>query len=43
MENFSLSNPIVLWGVLAILLIVGLWYILLRKRAKPEEENPPKQ
>jgi len=41
-ENLNLANPIVYWGALALILIVGLWYILLRKRARPEEDNPPK-
>jgi hypothetical protein len=42
LENLRLTDPIVLVGALAIIVIVGLWYILLRKRARPEEENPPK-
>jgi len=42
LENFRLTDPIVLIGALAIIVIIGLWYILLRKRARPEEENPPK-
>ena len=34
-------NPIVLYGVLALIAIVVIWYIFLRKRANPEEENRP--
>jgi hypothetical protein len=42
LDKFHLTDPIVLIGALALIVIVGLWYILLRKRAKPEEENPPR-
>jgi hypothetical protein len=34
-------DPTIMWGVIALLAIVLIWYIFLRKRAKPEEENPP--
>jgi hypothetical protein len=35
-------DPRVMWGVIGLLCIVLIWYVFLRKRAKPEEENPPK-
>ncbi len=42
-DNINLYDTRVLIGALALIVIVGLWYILLRKRARPEEEeNPPK-
>ena len=34
-------NPLYMWGVIGLVAIVLIWYIFLRKRAKPEEENPP--
>ncbi|HEV2948942.1 MAG TPA: hypothetical protein VGX70_16330 [Gemmataceae bacterium] len=35
-------NPIVLYGVIGLIAIVIIWYVFLRKRANPEEENPPR-
>jgi hypothetical protein len=35
-------DPRIMWGVIGLLCIVLIWYVFLRKRAKPEEENPPK-
>jgi hypothetical protein len=41
-DNFNLYDTRVLIGALALIVIVGLWYILLRKRAKPEEQDQSK-
>jgi len=35
-------NPVIMWAVIGLLAIILIWYIFLRKRARPEEENPPK-
>lgn len=42
LDNFRLTDPLVLIGALALIVIIALWYIFLRKRGRPEEENPPK-
>ena len=34
-------NPVILLGVVALIAIVTIWYIFLRKRANPDENNPP--
>jgi len=39
-DNINLYDTRVLIGSLAIIVIVAIWYIFLRKRARPEEENP---
>jgi hypothetical protein len=41
-ENFNLHDNLVLIGVLALVVIIALWYIFLRKRANPEEESQNK-
>ncbi len=33
-------DPTIMWGAIGLLCIVLIWYVFLRKRGKPEEENP---